>query len=196
MSDDNEGGMLVSEPVITLNGGAAELAFANVYTKPDPITVELAVNKTVTGGQLSPEGFQFALFQGQELLQTRNADADGRAVFSLEYPVEAVGTHELVIREVNTGLAYVTYDTTEYAVTVIITETADGQLAAQLQLNGENADNVAVSFTNHFDPPSTPQTGDSTDVQILMGVMGFGLVGIVTMLFVLTMDRKKSKFER
>ena len=196
VSDDNEGGMLVSEPVITLNGGAAELAFANVYTKPDPITVELAVNKTVTGGQLSPEGFQFALFQGQELLQTRNADADGRAVFSLEYPVEAVGMHELVIREVNTGLAYVTYDTTEYAVTVIITETADGQLAAQLQLNGENADNVAVSFTNHFDPPSTPQTGDSTDVQILMGVMGFGLLGIVTMLFVLTMDRKKSKFGR
>lgn len=196
VTDNNEGGMDVSDPVITVNGQAAELVFHNVYTEPDPVTVEFVINKTVTGADMSAKDFLFELLYQGESVVSKPTNEDGYVAFILECSVGDVGVHEFVLREINTGVQYVTYDTTEYAIEMTITENAQGKLEASLKLNGQDVEEISVSFTNHFDPPSTPQTGDSTNVTVLMGTMGFGVLGILVMLFVLVLDHKKRNFER
>lgn len=194
--DDNEGGMIVEAPVITLDGAPAQVRFENLYTPPAPITVTFQVQKTVTGAQMSPKGFKFQLVYQDQVVMEAESDENGLAVFTLDCSVESVGVHEFLIREIDTGISYVTYDTTEYAVELTVTENTQGQLEAALKLNGQAAEEITLSFTNHFDPPSTPQTGDATDVQLLIGALSFGALGIVVMLFVLTLDRKKSRVEK
>ena len=120
-------------------------------------------------------GFEFALMQGEEVLQTVISGEDGLFTFAaLEYTEAGEYTYQIV--EINGGADDISYDETVYTVTVnVVLE--DGQLIATV----EGADSIVfynetVIEIPEIDPPlGPPQTGDSITVAIaaaLISLMG------------------------
>ena len=191
--DDQVGGMHVEAPVVTRNGAAAQPTFTNTYTEPNPVDVQVVIEKTVEG-DMSAEGFTFELVKDGQVLTTVAADENGKAVIDMSFTLEALGSHSFQLREVNTGEKYVTYDATVYTIDVTISEDGAGQLIAATKLNGEDAQQLLVRFVNIYDPPGTPNTGDNTNVQLLVSAMGVSALGILVLLAVLLLDKKRNPF--
>lgn len=183
-------GQLSIESVTVNNAADTQLVFTNVFTEPDPASLELNIRKDVIG-DLSPEGFQFELLKDGQVVSTVTADADGAAKITMDFTLEALGTHSFQLREVNTGVQHVTYDTHVYEILVDVTADADGKLLVAAQVDGEAVEKVDVAFVNTYDPPTTPTTGDSTNLHALVTAMGVSALGIVVLLAVLLLDNKR-----
>ncbi|ATF73816.1 peptidoglycan binding protein [Enterococcus casseliflavus EC30] len=83
----------------------------------------------MTGKALSADEFQFQLLDEQgEVIQTKSNDANGKIYFdAIDY--DQAGTYKYTIREVAGTDSTITYDQTEYHVTVNV-EDQSGQLVA------------------------------------------------------------------
>ena len=198
IKDDEDGKLYEASRVIKKVGSddaVEEITFNNVFTpKPDDITVDIGVKKTVVNKgseKIGPDGFAFVL-EDMATSEKWNvkSDAAGNAKFTLGYTEDDIGkTYTYKLAEVNGGKANVSYSTAEYTITVAIELNANNELVATLSKNGKNVTEVVAEFENVYDytpvPPNpeypdSPQTGDTTNLHLwfaLLFVSGGGIFG-------------------
>lgn len=170
----------------------AEVEFTNIYTPaPDPITVDINIDKTVKGigGSISPEGFEFKLKdeQGETFVKTA---ADGKARFTLTYTEADIGhTYTYTVTEVKGEVKGVTYSDAVYTVSVKITLSEDNTLKAEITVNEAPTENAVCAFENIY-VFEAPDTGDSLN---LLGWISALFVSAMA-LFTLVIIGKKIKF--
>lgn len=142
-----------------------------VVTDPDPITVEIGIDKTVdnTGTlKYGLEGFEFVL----ENIATSEklaaiSDKNGKAMLSLTFTKTDVGkTYTYKLSETDHGLHGMTYDDDVYEITVSVSLSEDNRLIAALTIDGQATQTLKASFINvyHVDDPTPPQTADGTNL--------------------------------
>ena len=138
-----------------------DTTFANTY-KAAPVsyavTQDVKVSKTLTGRAFKAGEFDFELVEDDNVVATAANDAEGNVRFdTITY--DEPGTHNYVVREVNGGLAGVTYDSSEHVVTVVVTDDGSGRLSAK----ATSADGQIV-FKNAYSAAPTSITFGGTKV--------------------------------
>jgi len=186
VSDNGQGGIDVDYKLVN----AEAITFKNVYTPANHI-VNLNVQKNIvskTEDTISPEGFQFELYYQDVLLATYSSDAEGKALFPVAFTADEIGqTFNFQIKEVNTYATGVTYDTTVHEITVKIGQNEDGTIHSYI--NDVLTDTVTVEFTNTYAKPSTPNTGDTSNLALLFVLLLVSGTGLVT----IAADRKRKR---
>ena len=139
---DNGDGTLTAKT----SANAQALDFTNTYAADG--SVVFSGNKTLTGKTLDAETFYFILTdaEGNEI-ETVTHDENGTFTFTkLTYGLEDAGkTFTYKVREIDSGMAGVTYDKNEYVITVEVIDNGDGTLAAKASANAQ-----ALDFTNVY----------------------------------------------
>lgn len=147
VTDKGDGTLSVAHKV---DNDANAVGFTNSYT-PAATSVTLGASKVLNGKSLDAEEFTFVLTdEGGEQVTATN-DANGMVVFPAIQYGEA-GTYQYTIAEVKGDESDVTYDESEYAVTVTVEDNGEGSLVATVAYEGGNA----PVFTNTYNAPETP----------------------------------------
>lgn len=147
VKDNGDGTLSVAHKV---SNDANAVGFTNSYT-PAATSVTLGASKVLNGKSLDAEEFTFVLTdEGGEQVTATN-DANGMVVFPAIQYGEA-GTYQYTIAEVKGDESDVTYDESEYAVTVTVEDNGEGSLVAAVAYEGGNA----PVFTNTYNAPETP----------------------------------------
>jgi len=147
---DNADGTLTATPSYPDDG----IKFKNAYSTGST-TVTLEGTKNLAGKELTDDMFSFAVYdENGEIVSTGTNKADGSITFS-EIILSSAGIYNYTVSEVDSGAGGITYDGTEYAITVEVADNGDGILSATvnspesgLVFNNEyTTDSAAVSFT-------------------------------------------------
>lgn len=147
VTDSGNGTLSVAHKV---DNDANAVGFANTYA-PAATSVTLGASKVLNGKSLEDGEFSFAL-EGEDGTQlAAKNDANGMVVFPAIQYSEA-GTYQYTIAEVKGDESDVTYDESEYAVTVTVEDNGEGSLVATVAYEGGN---VPV-FTNTYNAPEAP----------------------------------------
>ena len=151
VTDDLQG-YLVAQVTYDTTDGAAPV-FRNVYT-PDPTAIIIEASKKLTGRELKEGEFAFVLLDaaGKEVATAKNS-ADGKIVFSA-IELTAAGTYTFTLAEVKGDVGGVTYDATQYTVTVTVTDDGNGNLSAVVAYEGGS---VPVFANSYQAEPTTAQ---------------------------------------
>lgn len=155
VADDGKGSLVAETSV------DGKTTFANTY-KAVPVsygvTKDVKVSKTLTGRDFRAGEFEFELVENGNVVATALNDAEGNVNFdALEY--DEAGTHTYVVREAKGSLGGVTYDASEYVVTVSVTDDGSGRLSAK----ATSADGKIV-FKNAYSAAPTSITFGGTKV--------------------------------
>ena len=155
VADDGQGSLVAETSV------DGDTTFANTY-KAAPVsygvTPDVKVSKTLTGRNLRAGEFEFELVENGKVVATAHNDAEGKVNFdALKY--DEAGTHTYVVREAKGSLGGVTYDASEYVVTVSVTDDGSGRLSAK----ATSADGQIV-FKNAYSAAPTSITFGGTKV--------------------------------
>lgn len=147
VTDNGNGTLSVAHKV---DNDANTVGFANSYT-PAATSVTLGASKVLDGKSLEADEFTFVLTdEGGEQVTATN-DANGMVVFpAIDY--KEPGTYQYTISEVKGDKSDVTYDESEYAVTVTVEDDGEGSLVATVAYEGGNA----PVFTNTYNAPEGP----------------------------------------
>ena len=147
-----EASVIVDKTTITASedGSFDLVTFHNTYAAAS-VDVTIEALKTITGRTLNDGEFSFALV-GEGETYTAENNTTGGISFSLTY-TEA-GTYTYTLSEVEGTLGGVTYDQTEYTVTVTVTDNLNGQLVAVVAVN----DDKALTFENTYSTTSAELT--------------------------------------
>lgn len=147
VTDKGDGTLSVAHKV---DNDANTVGFANSYT-PAATSVTLGASKVLDGKSLEADEFTFVLTdEGGEQVTATN-DANGMVVFpAIDY--KEPGTYQYTISEVKGDKSDVTYDESEYAVTVTVKDNGEGSLVATVAYEGGNA----PVFTNTYNAPEGP----------------------------------------
>ena len=152
--------------------------------KPDKVYSDPPVKKIVKGNPAKDETFTFQMKALDGGPMPEGSDGDTKTVqitgsgeyeFGNMYFSEA-GTWTYSITEVDGGAKGYTYDTTEYTLTVTVTEVEDGtqvKLSKTETITGGDSDTPV--FTNEYKSKGgkdTPKTGDSTPLGLLAILLG------------------------
>ena len=158
ITDNNKGNL-----VATVNGTAANTAvnvgtFANIY-KAANTQVILEATKTLDGRDLRDGEFKFDLYDVNEnrVLQNDVAlvlkpDGTGNITFNA-ITFDKVGTYKYKVYEDELNENGITADTTEYNVTIVVTDNNKGQLIAAVQVDGADVSGSTAStivFRNSY----------------------------------------------
>ena len=105
IAEVNSPGMVAITHNSSANTWSAETTFTNRYMATGSAGITITVNKIVesaSGVTLSPEGFEFGLFEGDYLLgETVKTDANGKAEIKLVYNAPDCGkTYTYTLREI------------------------------------------------------------------------------------------------
>lgn len=147
---DNGDGTLSAAHKVSNDANA--VGFTNSYA-PAATSVTLGASKVLDGKSLEADEFTFALTdEGGEQVTATN-DANGMVVFPAIGYTEP-GTYQYTIAEVKGDKSDVTYDESEYAVTVTVEDNGEGSLVATVAYEGGNA----PVFTNTYNAPEGPAT--------------------------------------
>ena len=149
---DNGQGQLVA----TVENADAERVFTNTYKEPAPTATSatLEFTKELTGRALVDGEFQFELYEGTKLLDTKTNQA-GKVTFNtINYDAE--GVHTYTVKEVNAGATGITYDTEKTAVVKVTKEAATNALKATVEYPAGSV------FTNSFKAPAVEATIEAT----------------------------------
>lgn len=147
VTDNGDGTLSVAHKV---DNDANAVGFTNSYT-PAATSVTLGASKVLNGKSLDAEEFAFVLTdEGGEQVTATN-DANGMVVFPAIQYGEA-GTYQYTIAEVKGDESDVTYDESEYAVTVTVEDNGEGSLVATVAYEDGNA----PVFTNTYNAPEGP----------------------------------------
>lgn len=147
VTDNGDGTLSVAHKV---DNDANTVGFTNSYT-PAATSVTLGASKALNGKSLDAEEFAFVLTdEGGEQVTATN-DVNGMVVFPAIQYGEA-GTYQYTIAEVKGDESDVTYDESEYAVTVTVEDNGEGSLVATVAYEGGNA----PVFTNTYNAPEAP----------------------------------------
>ena len=156
--------------------------FNNVYTISDTETVKIGGTKVLRGRDVRENEFRFRIYdadagwnvstEGAANIVTNGAQGtDGKATFAFaDYSYTTVGKHYYVVREINDGNPTITYDNTEYRITVDITDAGDGTLAQYITVEGGagatvSGNVVTLPFANAYTTKVT-STADSALIEI------------------------------
>lgn len=155
VADDGKGSLVAETSV------DGKTTFANTY-KAVPVsygvTKDVKVSKTLTGRDFRAGEFEFELVENGKVVATASNDAEGNVSFgALTY--DEAGTHTYVVREAKGSLGGVTYDASEYVVTVSVTDDGSGRLSAK----ATSADGQIV-FKNAYSAAPTSITFGGTKV--------------------------------
>lgn len=149
VKDNGDGTLSVAHKV---SNDANAVGFTNSYA-PAATSVTLGASKVLNGKSLEADEFTFALTdEGGEQVTATN-DANGMVVFPAIGYTEP-GTYQYTIAEVKGDKSDVTYDESEYAVTVTVEDNGEGSLVATVAYEGGNA----PVFTNTYNAPEGPAT--------------------------------------
>lgn len=183
--DDLEGQLWATVTYDTETGTAP--TFRNVYT-PDPVTVELTANKTLTGRKLKASEFRFQVLDREGDLVATAWNTETGAITFPGIRLETAGTYTFTVIEVKGLEKTMVYDTTRYTVTVKVVD-EDGVLKATVTYP-----EGGITFKNAYKAPdpTSPSTGD--DSMILPMAMAMLLSG--GMLAVLADLRKRRAAKR
>lgn len=147
VTDNGDGTLSVAHKV---DSDANTVGFTNSYT-PAATSVTLGASKVLNGKSLDAEEFAFVLTDEGGKQVTATNDANGMVVFPAIQYGEA-GTYQYTIAEVKGDESDVTYDESEYAVTVTVEDNGEGSLVATVAYEGGNA----PVFTNTYNAPEAP----------------------------------------
>ena len=147
VKDNGNGTLSVAHKV---DNDANAVGFTNSYA-PAATSVTLGASKVLDGKSLEADEFTFVLTdEGGEQVTATN-DANGMVVFpAIDY--KEPGTYQYTIAEVKGDKSDVTYDESEYAVTVTVEDNGEGSLVATVAYEGGNA----PVFTNTYNAPEGP----------------------------------------
>ncbi|MFC2798984.1 MAG: Spy0128 family protein [Streptococcus halitosis] len=149
---DNGQGQLVA----TVEDADAERVFTNIYIAPVPTATSatLEFTKELTGRALVDGEFQFELYEGTKLVDTKTNQA-GKVTFkAINYDAE--GVHTYTVKEVNAGATGITYDTEKTAVVTVTKDAATNALKATVEYPAGSV------FTNSFTAPAVEATIEAT----------------------------------
>jgi len=119
----------------------------NVYDAKQTQPLTISGNKALTGRDLETGEFTFALLEDGAVVKTAKNDAQGNFSFTFEadYFKEA-GIHYFVLAEARGSAPAVTYDPTEYAIEVRVSDDGNGILTAAYSPAG------SFTFVNTYNP--------------------------------------------
>lgn len=162
VTDNGNGTLSVAHKV---DNDANAVGFTNSYT-PAATSVTLGASKVLNGKSLDAEEFTFVLTdEGGEQVTATN-DANGMVVFpAIGY--SEPGTYQYTIAEVKGDESDVTYDESEYAVTVTVEDDGEGSLVATVAYEGGNAP-VFTNTYNAPEAPASPGDGPASVVEALV----------------------------
>ena len=152
---DNGQGQLVA----TVENPDAERVFTNTYKAPVPpaptaTSEKLEFTKELTGRALVDGEFQFELYEGTKLLDTKTNQA-GKVTFdAINYDAE--GEYTYTVKEVNAGATGITYDTEKTAVVKVTKDAATNALKATVEYPAGSV------FMNSFKAPAVDATIEAT----------------------------------
>lgn len=162
VTDNGDGTLSVAHKV---DNDANTVGFTNSYT-PAATSVTLGASKVLNGKSLGAEEFTFVLTdEGGEQVTATN-DVNGMVVFPAIQYGEA-GTYQYTIAEVKGDESDVTYDESEYAVTVTVEDNGEGSLVATVAYEGGNAP-VFTNTYNAPEAPASPGDGPASVVEALV----------------------------
>lgn len=162
VTDNGNGTLSVAHKV---DNDANTVGFTNSYA-PAATSVTLGASKVLNGKSLDAEEFTFVLTdEGGEQVTATN-DVDGMVVFPAIQYGEA-GTYQYTIAEVKGDESDVTYDESEYAVTVTVEDNGEGSLVATVAYEGGNAP-VFTNTYNAPEAPASPGDGPASVVETLV----------------------------
>ena len=162
-------------------------SFVPALPDPDDIEVEIAVDKQVnnTGtATMGLEGFAFVLTNDADPTDTRGAESDenGDAAFVLTFTKDDIGhTYDYTLTETDGGVAGMTYDESEYHVSVAVTrDDATNTLVAAvtMTLEGEAVTEGVAAFTNTYHADLPPAAAVTVPVRIEKTVQNTGVSSI------------------
>ena len=132
---DNQDGTLTVE-LVNGTGTDSGVTFRNTYTTVVGTAATMEGSKHLTGRDIRDGEFSFNLYLvngGTEtLVATATNVGEGFSFTRVYAPGTPAGTYTYIIREANTGLAGVTYDTAAYKVQVTLTDDGYGNLVASV----------------------------------------------------------------
>lgn len=162
VTDNGDGTLSVAHKV---DNDANAVGFTNSYI-PAATSVTLGASKVLNGKSLDAEEFTFVLTdEGGEQVTATN-DVNGMVVFPAIQYGEA-GTYRYTIAEVKGDESDVTYDESEYAVTVTVEDNGEGSLVATVAYEGGNAP-VFTNTYNAPEAPASPGDGPASVVEALV----------------------------
>lgn len=165
---------------------------AEIEAKDISIEVNNIVNNT---GELAigPENFEFVLVNTDTNEETKLlTDESGKVNFDLTYTKDDIGkTFNYILKETNLGLDGVTYDETEYNISIEVTLDENNQIALKILVNGvENSLDTPFVFENtyHMNNPVIPPEDITLDINInkILEITGDKTIGKENFEFVLT----------
>ena len=147
----------------TMTATASDIpGFKNTYTvKPTDysVTPDVSIAKKLEGRALKAGEFNFQLFEGNKVVSKGTNDADGNVTFEpVNYTSADLGEHAYKVREVAGKAGGVTYDKSEYDVTVSVTDNHKGMLSAKASSDG------AIEFKNSYAADPTSVSFSATKV--------------------------------
>lgn len=148
------------------------IVFRNSY-KTDPAKVILRGKKELTGRELLEGEFTFLLKDSSgSIVDTAVNAADGSFAFALIPLYDKAGTYEYTVVEDSSAQEEgITYDTTVYTVTVIITDDGEGSLLDKVTYSAGEGSKDGIVFCNIYNAvPKNPQTSDRTTVLLWMAL--------------------------
>ena len=151
VADDGKGQL-----VATVEDADTERVFTNIYTAPAPTATSatLEFTKELTGRTLVDGEFQFELYEGTKLLDTKT-NQGGKVTFNaINYDAE--GEYTYTVKEVNAGATGITYDTEKTAVVKVTKDAATNALKAAVEYPAGNV------FKNSFKAPAVEATIEAT----------------------------------
>ena len=151
VADDGKGQL-----VATVEDADTERVFTNIYTAPAPTATSatLEFTKELTGRTLVDGEFQFELYEGTKLLDTKT-NQGGKVTFNaINYDAE--GEYTYTVKEVNAGATGITYDTEKTAVVKVTKDAATNALKAAVEYPTGNV------FKNSFKAPAVEATIEAT----------------------------------
>ncbi len=165
--DNFKDGELETNVIITdSNGNEANkdnIDFINNYAIVNTTSFDISGNKTLNGRDIQTEEFIFDLYPANENGTTtgnaiKSVYCDTEGLFSFtDIPLTSAGTHYFVVSEnTSSNIPGVTYDTTEYLITVVVqdnkygTLTVDSITCHRIEKDAENVKVDAPAFTNQY----------------------------------------------
>ena len=147
----------------TMTATASDIpGFVNTYAvQPTDysVTTDVSIAKKLEGRALNAGEFKFQLLEGNEVVSEGTNDADGNVTFdAIRYTSADLGEHAYKVREVAGKAGGVTYDKSEYDVTVSVTDNHKGMLSAKASSDG------AIEFKNSYAVNPTSVSFSATKV--------------------------------
>jgi len=182
--------------------------FTNSYKMPVPVSADPIVHKTVSGSPDKDSTFHFRLTANNADYPMPSGSLKSVKSFSVTGSGTAMagkitftepGVYSYNVSEVNNGIPGYTYDTTVYTMTVNVTE-AGGKLDQSTTYTSGGGTKVSgMNFTNRYSKTSvttktvgtsTPRTGDTTNLTLLIATALISLAIAIAILIVILIKKR------